>query len=307
MILHPFRHGCESLPTSGALASVNIPMALVRLAALVLVMAQSLSATGPEEIIWKVARKQQFSESQLASYTFDQVETRTEYGPKGTPSRVERRLYYYFSSDQPGDIVRELIEIDGHPATGEEKEKARREDEKRKRSRSDARAVSEASKPEKTSGSEEDPFIGPRRLSDLLARYVFVLSGEEIVDGRPNHIIEFSPRPGLKAQTTGDKALNALTGRALIDVEEYQIRRIEARLLSPVKIAGGLAFNLKEATVVYEGQPLGNGAWFPCIVELRFTGKTALFFRLDRGARFEFTNFRSFGVGVATQVSGVTP
>jgi hypothetical protein len=256
----------------------------------------------PEEIIRKVARRQRESELQLAAYTFDQVEARTEFDSKGRPSKTERRLFYYFSSETPGQGTRELVEIDGRSATPEEKQKALDEDSKRLRSRGAGRAEGEGSRPQSVQG-EEDPLVGPRRLSDLLSRYEFQLEAEEVVEGRPAYVISFRPRAGLSAASMGDRALNALGGTAWIDASEFQIMKVEAHLVEPLKVGGGLLANLKSAGILYEAKPVSEGAWLPCLVEFRFAGKTAVFFRLDRAVRFEFSNFRSFGVETESKVT----
>jgi hypothetical protein len=69
-----------------------------------------------------------------------------------------------------------------------------------------------------------------------------------------------------------------------------------------VKVAGGLAANVKDAGVSYTGQPAGGDLWFPCAVDLRVTGKTALFFRLDTSFRAEFANLRRFKVETEADV-----
>jgi len=82
---------------------------------------------------------------------------------------------------------------------------------------------------------------------------------------------------------------------------------VEARLTRPVKVAGGIAANVREATVTYEGLPVGARNWFPCAIDLRLKGKTGVFFRLDAGYRFEFANLRSFLVETESSVSASPP
>jgi hypothetical protein len=88
----------------------------------------------------------------------------------------------------------------------------------------------------------------------------------------------------------------------VIDAATFQIRSVEAHLTRPVKVAGGLAANVKEAGVSYTGQPVSGGLWFPCEVDFRVTGRTALFFRLDTSYRAEFANLRRFKVETETDV-----
>ena len=88
----------------------------------------------------------------------------------------------------------------------------------------------------------------------------------------------------------------------VIDAVDFQVRSVVAHLTKPVKVAGGLAANVKAAEIAYTGQPLGGNMWFPCVVELRLTGKTALFFRLDTSFRFEFANLKRFRVDTESDV-----
>ena len=72
-------------------------------------------------------------------------------------------------------------------------------------------------------------------------------------------------------------------------------------------MAGGLAANVKQAEVQYEGAIQARDVWFPCRVDVRLQGKTALFFRLDSGLRVEIGNLRSFEVDTQTSVSPEPP
>ena len=67
-------------------------------------------------------------------------------------------------------------------------------------------------------GDEDDPLVGSRRLSELIGRYTIRLVGEEVIEGRPAYVLDFSPNPTAPApKGLGDRALNALEGRAVID------------------------------------------------------------------------------------------
>jgi len=96
--------------------------------------------------------------------------------------------------------------------------------------------------------------------------------------------------------------LNALAGRVLIDAVDLQVRSVVAHLTRPVKVAGGIAASVKAGEIVYTGQPLWGNMWFPCVVEVRLIGRTALFFRLDTSYRFEFANLRRFRVDAESDV-----
>ena len=257
-----------------------------------------------EELIRKVAFAQRRVDRSLTDYTFDQREIRTTYGKDGRRKETHRRLFHFFSGEKPGEATRELVEIDGRPATEDEKREQAEDDAKQQRREVERRAEATASRPPAVSGEEEDPLVGPKRLSDLIARFDYRLEGAVEEEGRLLYALEFSPKPDLPAASLGDRALNALAGRVLVDASDFQIVSVEARLVRPVKVVGGLAANVKEATISYRGARLPSGVWFPCVVDLHVKGKTAVFFRLDTSFRFEFSGFASFSVETDSEVGG---
>jgi hypothetical protein len=257
-----------------------------------------------EELIRKVAFAQRRVDRSLTDYTFDQLEVRTTYGRDGRRKETHRRLFHFFSGEKPGEAIRELVEVDGRPATAEEKSEQAEDDARQQRRQLERRAGDEASRPPAVAGDEEDPLVGPRRLSDLIARFDYRLDGEVEEEGRLLYALEFSPKPGLPAPSLADRALNALAGRVLVDASDFQIVSVEARLVRPVKVAAGLGANVREATISYRGARLPHGVWFPCLVDLRLKGKTAVVFRLDTSFRFEFSGFASFSVETDSDVGG---
>jgi len=269
-----------------------------------LLLPAAVRAEGPlpftaEELVRKVAAEQGRVDRSLTDWVFDQVEVRTDFGADGRPKTTRRRLFHYFSGDRPGEASRELVEVDGRPATEEEREKVARADAKQRRKQDER----EAERKEKAREEGEDEELGrTRRLSDLIDRFDYALAGEVEEGGRLFYVLEFRPRPGPRGGSWSDRALSSLAGRALIDAADFQVAAADARLTAPVKVAGGLGANVKEATLSYRGARLAGGAWFPCLVELRLKGRTALVVRLDSAFRFEFSGFASFSVETESAV-----
>ncbi len=249
----------------------------------------------PEELIRQVLKSQKAAEKRFDSYTFDQREEETRYRSDGSVKEIRRRLFYVFSGPDPDGGSRELVEVDGRPATDKEKRAAAEEDAKAKR-RLEERAAARAAEKQTVSGDDDDPVIGPRKLSDLLRRFDVRVTGKEELAGRTVWVVEFSPRPGEPEKGLGDRALGALAGKARIDAVDLQVRSVDAYLIRPLKVAGGLFANVKKADVTYEADAVAPGYWFPARISLRISGKKALFFNLNAGYRFELSNFRTFAV-----------
>src|SRR5258706_2718910 len=126
-----------------------------------------------EALIRQVVKSQRLSEERFASYTYDQHETETKYGKDGRPKETTTRLFYVLSGLNGEEGTRELVEVNGRPATDDEKRAAAEEDEKGRKRRLEQRAKARASAPPKVSGDEDDPLVGTRRLSDLLGRFTY--------------------------------------------------------------------------------------------------------------------------------------
>lgn len=282
-----------------------LPLAIALVAAPVRAGAADAVPGSPftaEELIRKVAVVQRRVDRTLGDATFDQVEVRTTYGKDGRPKETRRRLFHYFSGDAPGEATRDLVEVDGRPATEAEKRDQAGEDAKQRKKQLEREAAERAARPPAVSGDDDDPLVGPRRLSDLVARYDYVLAGTVEEEGRLLYALEFRPKPGLPAKSLGDRALNALAGRVLVDAADFQVAAAEAHLVAPLKVAGGLAANVRNAAVSYRATRLPGGSWFPCVVDLRLEGRQALLFRLDTSFRFEFSGFASFSVETESEV-----
>jgi hypothetical protein len=262
------------------------------------------SPIDPELIARRVARNQRMVERRWGGATYDLFEIRTSYSKEGRPKEIHRRLYYVLAAENGGEGSRELVEVDGRPASPAEIREAAEEDATR-RHRIEERAAKRASAPPGASDGDDDPFLGDRRLSELLSRYELTFVGEDVVDGRPAYVLDFAARPGLPVRTLADRALASMRGRVVIDAGDLQIQSLEAHLTRNLKVAGGLAANVKDAGVDYRAVRLAPDLWFPCRVDLHVVGKTAIFFRFDSGFRFEFANLRSFRVDTEAVVEGV--
>jgi hypothetical protein len=261
-----------------------------------------------DELIRRVVKTERVAEQMLAAYTYDQLEVATKFAKRGVPKDTEARLYYVFSGDAPGEGSRELVSVNGRPATIDEKQKVVAEDAKSRKRSLERRAAARARKAPGVGADEDDPLVGAQRLSNLLAHYHYWIEREEVRDGRLCYVLRFSPRHGLKSRGLAEQALSALAGEIVVDGTDYQVRALDAILVSPVKVAGGIAARVDDAVVRYEAEPIASShRWFPCSVDLRLRGKTAIFLRLDVGYRYQFTNFRTFRVETESSASEGPP
>jgi len=236
-----------------------------------------------DALVLEAAARQREGEVGAGRILLERVEVETELDATGKRKLLERRRYSVLM-DRRGVVRRELLEVDGRAATEEEKERSRREDAKRKRASLEAGGV----------GSDEEELMSGRvPLLDLYRRLQFRLLGEELLDGRPTHVVEFRPRPGLVSKTVRDRVLNAFAGKAWIDVAQVQVRKIDGQLTSPVKVLGGALLDLKGVRLVYETREVLPGTWAPCREEIGITATAGMVLPFRREIRFEFSGYRN--------------
>lgn len=234
-------------------------------------------------VVRTAAQRQEAVESAAPRMLFDHAEVVSDLDVHGRPESVET-YRYVAASEGKGIAARTLLSVNGRAPTERERRRVREEDEKRRRARASG---------ERTDESEDaDLRSGRLPLSDLLRRFDFRFLREERRDGRLAYLVEFGPKKGARPRTLRDRVLGRFGGRAWIDVAEGQVIRIEGRLLTPVKVAGGLALDIREVELVYEGRPVAPGVWAPCFEELRVGAKAALVLPFRKAFRYEFSGYR---------------
>ncbi|MHB1045235.1 MAG: hypothetical protein ACYC4P_04420 [Thermoanaerobaculia bacterium] len=258
---------------------------LAPLAAGALLLAGALPARAwdVDALVLEAAARQREGEVAAGRITLDRVEVETELDAGGRRKKSERRRYAVVM-DRRGLAGRELLEVDDRAATPAEREEARRQEEKRRRA---------ALEPGSARSDEEELLSGRVPLLDLYHRLDFRLLGEERIDGRPTFVVAFRPKPGLVAKTIRDRVLNAFAGTAWIDVAEIQVRKIDGRLTTPVRVLGGALLEVKGVRLLYETREVLPGLWAPCREEISITATAAMVLPFRRELRFEFSAYRA--------------
>ena len=234
-------------------------------------------------LVLEAAARQREGELSAGRIALERIEVETDLDGAGRRKKPERRRYSVVM-DRRGVVSRELLEVDGREATEDEKAKSRKEDEKRRRASFEVGGAR---------SDEEELMSGRVPLLDLLPRLQFQLVGEELLDGRPTHVVSFVPKPGLASKTIRDRVLNAFAGTTWIDVAENQVRKIDGHLTVPVKVLGGALLDLQGVRLVYETREVLPGAWAPCREEIDIRAVAGMFLGFRREIRFEFSNYRS--------------
>jgi len=110
--------------------------------------------------------------------------------------------------------------------------------------------------------------------SELMERYMTSIEGVTEDEGRPCWVLAFRPRAGkLPKRRRIDHALNASTGRILIDIASDEIVAFEFELLRKVRIWGGLIGSVSQATGRLARSEIAPGLWYPTSFDLSLNGR----------------------------------
>jgi hypothetical protein len=116
---------------------------------------------------------------------------------------------------------------------------------------------------------------------ELVSRYEFTLTSQQVVNGRTSYLLYFSPNEQKRPnKPKSDHLLDELTGKIWIDTEDFEISKLEVFLRKKAKSWQGLFGSLDHMRFTLERVRTPQGAWADYRLNGTFTGR-ALFKSFD--------------------------
>ena len=214
-----------------------------------------------EEIIRRLIERSQETPSHLAQaeYSFTKLTEREEFDSKG---RVKERKS---SSDEmvfsSGVISKKTNGTTHHDRSGAKKTGFREKTEPTKSSKS------------KPAHRGERPNL----LSDeILGLYSFTLDSRTNLNGRLAFELSFEPKRKNSGSDIMERLLNRMAGRMWIDVEEFELARMQVQLESEMLVGAGLIGSLKKAVFILDRTRLPEGLWMERSVKVDYEARKFL-------------------------------
>ncbi len=210
------------------------------------------------EIIRKLIERSQETPSCLAQleYSFTKLTEREEFDSKGrVKDRKSSSNEMFFSS---GVISKKP---NANPA--------------------DAKRTESPGKSESTKSAKPKPATRGESVNlltdEILGKYVFTLVNRTNLNGRLAFELSFQPK---KKNSSGknlmERLLNRTTGKLWIDVEEFELARMQVQLDSEMLVGAGLIGSLKKAVFILERARLPEGFWFERSVKTDYEARKFL-------------------------------
>ena len=239
----------------------------------------------------------------LSQYTYTEKQTMRRLDGKGKVSSVEERVYEVYPSLEEDLNYRRLVSENGKPRNPKDLAKSDRDHDRKaqewarklEREGTDERARRLAKEAEEK--RKED-----RAIDEMLALYRIRMTGREVLDGHDAILLEFEPRTGFKPRTREGKVLAKIAGKAWVCEADYEVIRVEVRLIDTISFGLGLLARLnKGATAEFQRRKLNDEIWLPAEARFTGTGRLLLLKGVRINATSEFSDYLKFSVETRIQ------
>lgn len=219
-----------------------------------------------EQISSNVVARSKFERTQntLAQFSFNKLRVLEELDSKDkvTERKASRQEWFPIN----GAPFARTVERNGKPLT-----------EKERKAEADREAAVRAGKrparsPEATKRDQEWQFT-----DEMLARYAFTVTGQEMVRGRAAWVVEFAPRSkDLPVKQITDRVANKVAGKVWVDAEDWEVARLNVWLTEELTFIGGVAGVLRKFELLLDRTRVEPNAWLPTAIDFQMAGREFL-------------------------------
>jgi len=199
-------------------------------------------------------------------------------GPDGTKT--------YDVTNVLGTPYERLIEINGRPLSGQQKEEQQK---KFDTMLSQRRAESPEQRAQRIAKFEADRKRDHEMLEQLTKAFDFQLQGEQRIGRRQVYTLKATPRRGYHPPNRDTEVLPGMEGRLWIDEATYQWVKVEAHVIHPVSIEGFLAQVEPGTRFELEKAPVQGDIWLTTHYAMKASAK--VFFLVPHHSEDDETYF----------------
>tara|TARA_B100000959_G_scaffold228000_1_gene243143 strand:+ start:396 stop:1271 length:876 start_codon:yes stop_codon:yes gene_type:complete len=199
-------------------------------------------------------RLREISEN-LPVFSYTRKVTTTKPGNKKVTANQKTKTYKAYTNNRD----QALIKINDRDPTEKETEKDRKESLKHQR---------QFLKRNDKKGSEK---VMTNNMDRYREKFIPRLIGAELVGNRPAYLIQLVPDPNHELKNpTADRIMNQMLVKLWIDQQEFQVSKMEAKTVAPIKIAAGIIGSINSIHVRLEQKRLTPEIWTDHKVEAVF-------------------------------------
>jgi len=126
----------------------------------------------------------------------------------------------------------------------------------------------------------------------LLEAFDFHLIGEEIVGGRPAHVLQATPRPGYRPHGKYGKLFSKVEGKLWVDKQDFGWVKVDGEVTQSFSIGLLVARVQRGSHIIMEQTCVGDAVWVPKRVEMKASAKILFLKSLDLERILTYSDYR---------------
>jgi hypothetical protein len=234
----------------------------------------------------------------LSQYTYTERDTVRVLDGKGKNNSTHENIYEVYPSYEPELTYRRLIAKDGKPTNPKDLEKQdRKQDEKLREHAKKLEREGTGERERRQAMEAKEKRKEEIAIGEMFRLYQIKMEGRDFLDEHPAIILSFQPRHDFKPQTDEGKILAKVAGRAWFSEQDYELVRIEVKLIDNISFGWGVLARLNRgAAGVLQRRKINDEIWLP--VAVHFTGSARLFLvkGLNADVSSQYSDFLKFTV-----------
>jgi hypothetical protein len=225
-------------------------------------------------------------------YTYIEKREEIDISNLGGVSEGPVKVYEVYPSREPGGTYKRLISVDGVPLTPAELAKGDRKHQRDLRRDRERRQRETAQERKRRLEKEADEQRERAAIIDeIFDAYDIRLVGREAISGNQTVVVTLEPLGSHSPRTDEGELMKKLRVKAWISESDYELVRVEARVIEDVTVGWGIIGRLHAGTWgLYERRKVNGEVWLPLREVVDASGRTLL--------------VRTFKVNTLTEWSG---
>lgn len=244
-----------------------------------------------QALLKQVGENSEEVERVLDNYSYTEVSTFRKFDKNGVLKDNEsetNELSFY-----RGHRIRRQVAKNGNPLSAEDQAKEDKRVEKRIKEIEKELAERDKKRESKRPG-EDDRRVS---IADMMRSSKLINARRERFRSRDMIVFDFEPNPEYKPKKDIEKFGGKTAGTIWIDPADKQVARVEARLVEPYKVGGGLLASLAAgSSFVIEQDRINNEIWLPTSVDVNISVRALMLIGITANQSVRFSDYKRFNV-----------
>ena len=141
-------------------------------------------------------------------------------------------------------------------------------------------------------------------IDDAFRIFDVRMLGREAIEGHDTIVFSLTPRRDVKPKTRAGGIMRNFSGRAWISEPDYELVRMDVEAIDTVSFGLGVIARLhKGSQASFQRRKVNDEAWLPAMASYRMSARIGLLAVFRRGATFEYSNYKKFGVDSSYRIN----